>query len=142
MLFLHGKNKRRSSVHPNPAWKYCYVKLITIATTAAAAAAAAVTAATTAAATESTTTTTAASRTVFARTGNVNGQGTTAHVFAIQAVNSLLGFFGAAHGYKTKTARAVGGAIHHQVGLGHGAELGKGILQVILGDIEGKVSNE
>ena len=89
-----------------------------------------------------TTTTTAAARTFLTRAGNVDGQGTTAKVLAIQAVNGFLRLFRRAHGHKSEAARAVGGAIHHQVGFSDAAKRREGVLQVIFGSVEGKVSNE
>src|SRR5674476_766749 len=38
------------------------------------------------------------------------------HVLAVHAFDGLLGFFGGTHGHETKATRAVGHAIHHQVG--------------------------
>ena len=45
-----------------------------------------------------------------------------------------------AHGHETKAAGAVGHAIHHQVGFGDRAVRRKGVLQVVFGGIEGKIS--
>jgi hypothetical protein len=83
-----------------------------------------------------------ARRTVFARTSNVNGQGTTAELGAIQCVNGLLSFRRGAHGDETEAARTTRGAIHHQVGFGDGAVGGKRVLEFILRGVEGKIPDE
>ena len=96
-----------------------------------------------------TTTTTAAAGTAsgfatgtarFHGTGFVDGQVTTIVVLAMQGVDGLLAFFGAAHGDETEAAGAVGFAIHDQVGFGDRAVLGKEGVEVLFGGLEGKIS--
>lgn len=121
--------KRRGPVHPNPA---VLRKRISVALAATAAAAVFTTSAATAAAT----------RAVFARTGDIDGEGAAADVLAVQGINGLLRLLGRAHGHEAKAAGAAGHAVHHQVGLDHRAVRRKGVLEVIFGGVEREVSDK
>ena len=76
----------------------------------------------------------------FHRLGFVDGQITTVVILAVQGVNGLLAFFGAAHGDKTEAAGAVGFTIHDEVGFGDRAVFGKKGVEVLFGGLEGKIS--
>jgi hypothetical protein len=76
----------------------------------------------------------------FHRLGFVDGQVTTVMVLAMQGVDGLLAFFGAAHGDETEAAGAVGFTIHDQVGFSDGAVLSEKLVQVLFGGLEGKIS--
>jgi hypothetical protein len=77
----------------------------------------------------------------FHRLGFVDGQVTAIMVLAMKRINGALAFFGAAHGDKTKTAGAVGFAIHDQVGFSDSAVLSEKLVQVLFGGLEGKISH-
>src|SRR5665213_2354877 len=117
---------------PEPRREISKGNLVAFATTAAATATAEFTA--TAAA--------AAGGAFFARAGDVDRQRATVHVLAVHAFDGLLGLFGGTHGHKTKAARAVGHAIHHQVGFSDRAKRGERVLQVVFSGIEEKISYE
>jgi len=61
-------------------------------------------------------------------------------VRAVHRVDRFLRLFRRAHRNEGKAAWPARGAIHHQVGLGHGAMRRKGVLQIFFGGIERKVS--
>src|SRR4030095_16868654 len=86
------------------------------------------------------TATTAATRTLFTRTCNVDGEGAAVHVLAVHGRDGFLRLFGRAHGHEAKAARAAGHSLHHQVGFDHRAVRREGVLQVVFSGVEGKVS--
>ena len=61
-------------------------------------------------------------------------------VLAMERVDGLLAFIGAAHGDEAEAAGAVGFAVHDQGGVRHFAVLGKKLVQVLFGGLEGKIS--
>ena len=63
-------------------------------------------------------------------------------VLAVQGVDGLLAFFGAAHGDETEAAGTAAGAIHHQIGFNHSAVGGKLVLKIVFGHVEREISNE
>src|SRR6266404_6300532 len=83
-----------------------------------------------------------AGRTLFARPGDVDGEGASVNGFAIHRLDGLLRLLGRAHGDETEPARTAGGPVGHQVGFGDRAVGGEGILQVVFGGVEGNVSDE
>ena len=83
---------------------------------------------------------TATSRAFFAGPGDVDGDGASIQLRAVHGGNGLLRFRFRAHGHKRKTARAVGHAIHHQVGFSNRAIRGECVLQVVFSGVEGKIS--
>src|ERR1700677_3128190 len=87
-----------------------------------------------------TTTASAAAGTLFAGPGDVDGNGASVQFHSVHGGDGLLRFFFGAHGHETKTAGAVGGAIHHQVRFGNCAVCGKRVIERVLGGIEGKIS--
>jgi hypothetical protein len=95
-----------------------------------------------AAATELTTTTAVATGALFARAGDVDGERATIQLLSVQTIDRLLGFLGRTHGHETKPARAIGGAIHHQIRFGDRAERGERVLQIVFGGVEGKISDK
>lgn len=101
---------------------------------------AATTAATTAAAVI--TTTAAAGRTLFAGLGDIDREFASVHLPAVEGCDGVLRFFGSAHGDETKSAGAAGFAVHHQVDFSDRPVRGERVLEVVLGGIEGKVSNK
>ena len=115
-----------------------------VATTSAAATTAATTATAvfTARSTAAAATAATAWRTVFTGTCNVDGQCAAVQLFTIQCVNGSLSLFGRAHGDETKTAGTAANAVHHQVGFHDSAVRREGVLQVVLGGVEGKISHK
>jgi hypothetical protein len=87
----------------------------------------------------SATTPATASGAFFPRPGDIDRQSTACQLFAMQRIDGFLGFLGRTHSYKTETAGASRGSVHHQIGLDNRAVRGKGILQVIFRDAETKV---
>lgn len=61
-------------------------------------------------------------------------------VLAMKGADGALAFFGAAHRHKTEAAGAVRFAIHDQVGFSDSTMLGKKLVQVLFGGLEGKIS--
>src|SRR5208282_4269109 len=114
--------KRWGPVHPNPAVK-SQTRLVAISTAAV-----------------FTTATTTAGRALFARLGDVDREGASAQLRAVQRRNGLLRLFGCAHGDEAKTARTAGDPVRHQVGFNDGAVRRKGVLQVVFSGFEGKIS--
>ena len=49
---------------------------------------------------------------------------------------------GVAHRDEAESAGTAGHAVHHQVGFDDRAVGGKGVLQMVFGDVEGKISNK
>ena len=80
-------------------------------------------------------------RALFASTRFVYGQGTSLHLLAVQSVDGGLAGGGVAHRDETETAGAAGHAIVNQRHFGDGAVLFEKILKIVLGRIEGKISN-
>jgi hypothetical protein len=89
-----------------------------------------------------TTSTTTTSRALFARAGDVDGQGAAIQLRAVQGGNGFLRFLIVAHGHETKAAGAIGHAIHHQIGFHDCAVFGKRVIQVVFCGIEGKIPYE
>lgn len=79
---------------------------------------------------------------LFARAGEVHGQAATIQARSVQRIHGILRLLRRAHRDKPKTSGAAAGAVHHQVGLQHGAMTGKCILQIVLGGVEGKISDK
>ncbi len=88
------------------------------------------------------TTATTAGWTFFTRTCYVDRQGATVEFLAVQGINGLLRFFGAAHGDERKSTGATRHAIHHQVGFHDRAAGGKSVLQVVFRGFEGEISDK
>lgn len=78
----------------------------------------------------------------FARPGDVDGQSTAVNLLAVERADCRLRFIGRAHSDETETAWTTTGAIRHQIGFEHGSMGGKRVLKIILGGIEGKISNK
>ena len=72
----------------------------------------------------------------------VHGQVATVQRAAVEGIDGGLGFLGRSHGDESKPARPTGGAVGHEVGFDDGAVGRKGVLQIVFGGIEGKVSYE
>jgi len=79
---------------------------------------------------------------LFARLGDVDGQSTAVNLLAVERADGRLCFIGRAHGDETETARTTTGAISHQIGFEHGPMGRKRVLKIILGGVEGNISNE
>jgi hypothetical protein len=90
----------------------------------------------------SATTATAAARAFFTRTSNVYSQGPAIQAGAIHGSHGFLRFFIAAHGDEGKSAWPPCGAVHHEVGFHDGAVRGKGVLKIVFGCVEGKISDK
>jgi hypothetical protein len=107
----------------------------------AAAAAAAVVATTVVATTTAATETTATGRAGFHGASDVDGQVTTRHVFAMQALDGGFGFSWAGHFDKAKSFGAAGVALHHDFG---GLNLTKGgevLLEIVVTNRVGQVTD-
>jgi hypothetical protein len=87
-------------------------------------------------------TTAATARALFARPGEINGQGTSIQLFAIQSINGLLRFFGRTHGHKGKPPGPTCSPVHHQVGLHDGAVRGKCVLKIVFCRVKGEIPHE
>src|ERR1043166_6309478 len=79
---------------------------------------------------------------LFARFGDVDRQGATVDSFAIERVHGGGRLFLGAHGDEAEAARTAAFAIHHQIGFQYSAVSGKGILEIVFGCVEGKISDE
>ena len=109
------------------------VATATAATTIAAAAAATESAA--AAAAEST-----ATRTIFFRTGFVDGQCATTEVLAIESLSCFGRILGSVHGDKCEAARASGHFVHRDENVGDVTELSERVAQLVFSGFKGHVS--
>ncbi len=85
---------------------------------------------------------TAATRTLFARPGDIHGEGAPIQGMAIHRLNGLLRLLCCAHGDEAESARTARRTIHHQVCLRDRAVRGERVLQVVFGGIEGNISNK
>jgi len=94
------------------------------------------------AATTTTSSATAAGRTIFARTGDIDGQGPTLEFLVVKHFDRLVGVFRAAHLDKREAARFAGEFVQHYVDRGHDAGLGEEILQIVVHRLVGKVAYE
>jgi len=107
---------------------------------------AAILATTTPAATVSTTTTAATAaartRTFFTRARFIHRQCPTVHFLAIQGLDSGIGAFLGIHGYKSETARAAAEFVHDDIYFENSAMGREEVLELVLGCVEGKVSNK
>jgi hypothetical protein len=86
------------------------------------------------------TTTATAAAASFHRLGFVDREVATVVVLAVKGVNGALAFFGAAHGDESETAGTVRFAIHDEVGFSDSTMLGKKLVEVLFGGLEGKIS--
>jgi len=77
---------------------------------------------------------------VFAWAGDVDGEGASTELRAIERRDGLLGFFRRAHGDEAEPARAPADTVHHQVCFRDGAMRRKSVLQVIFSCFVGKIS--
>jgi len=111
----------------------------TAATTIPTAAAATTTIAAAATATVSATTTL---RAFFPRASDVDVDGATVEVLAIEPIDRGLRLFIRAHGHKRESARAARRFVGHEEGIGNGAELGKSVHEDAFGGLERKVPDE
>ena len=82
----------------------------------------------------------AASGALFPRTSFIDGQIATIEVCSVQSVNRFLRFFGRTHGDETEASRAASHPVRHEAGFRNGAMGGEGVLQVVFGGVEGKIS--
>jgi hypothetical protein len=79
---------------------------------------------------------------LFARFGDVDPQGAIVETFAIERVHRGSRLFLGAHRNESESARTAAFAIHHQIGFEYSAVSGKGILEIVFGCVEGKISDE
>ncbi len=79
---------------------------------------------------------------LFPGPGDVNGQGATSHIFAIQPVDGFLRLFRCAHGHEGETSRASGHPVGDEIGFDNGSVGGKGILEVVFSDFKVEVPDE
>jgi len=84
----------------------------------------------------------AATRTLFARPGDIHGERASIDGFAIHRLNGLLRLLGCAHGDEAESARTARRPVHHQVCFRDRAVCGERVLQIVFGGIEGKISNK
>ena len=88
------------------------------------------------------TTASASARTLLARASDVDGERPAVQLRAIQGVDGLLGLFGRAHGDESEPTRFARHAVHHQVGLDDRPVRREGVLEIVFGGVEGKISNK
>src|SRR3989475_12161244 len=100
------------------------------------------TAATATAAAKFATTTAASARALFARASNVDGEGPAVQLRAIEGFDGFLRLFRRAHRDEAEPTRFTRHAVHHQVGLDDRAMRREGVLEIVLGGVEGKISNK
>jgi len=86
--------------------------------------------------------TTTARRALFARSGDIDRNGAPVNRFAAHGLDGFRGLFGRAHSDETEPARTTGGPIHYEVGFNDGAVGCEGILQIVFGGVEGKISDK
>ena len=79
---------------------------------------------------------------LFARARFVDGEFAALEVGTVQRFHRGLGVRARAHGNESKASRPAAHPVDHQIDLRDGAELGKGILQIIFGDIVGKIADK
>jgi hypothetical protein len=96
----------------------------------------------TATTTTSAPTTAAAAGAFFARTRDVDCEGSPSQFLAMQCVNGLLRLFWRAHSNETKPPRTAGCPVHHQNGFEDRAVRRKSVLQVVFSDVEGKIPHK
>jgi len=84
----------------------------------------------------------APARPFFAGPSDVHGEITAVEVGAIHSIQGFLGFFIAAHGNESESARPAAGAVHHEVSFEDGAVRRESVLEIIFGSFEGKVSDK
>jgi hypothetical protein len=83
----------------------------------------------------------AAAGTFFTGASFVDSQGASIEVDAIHGCDSRLGFLRGAHGDETKPAGVSGFFVRDEGDFGNRAVRREGVLQTLLGGVEGKVSN-
>ena len=92
-------------------------------------------------ATVATVATAGARRTIFTGPRNVDGERSTIDLFAIERLDGGIGRFLGFHGDKSETARAVGEFVLYHIHFHHRAMRGEEALDLLLGCIEGKISD-
>jgi hypothetical protein len=80
-------------------------------------------------------------RAVFAGTRLTHRDGAAVKGFAMELINGPLPFLGRAHGDKAKTARALGGPVKDEVGIGDRSDPGKKFFQRSFRGLEGEVAD-
>ena len=93
-----------------------------------------------AAAATTATATTHSAPAVFPWTGFVDGEGATIEFFTVEIGNGRVCPFFSGHGDESKSTRATGGPIEHEIHFADRSVRGKSVLQVVLGRLVGKVS--
>jgi hypothetical protein len=79
-------------------------------------------------------------RTLFTRTGFIDGHGATVHLFAIQGLNRGISAFFGFHGHKSEAARAAAKLVHDEIHFNDIAVSGEEVLELVLSCVEGKIS--
>jgi hypothetical protein len=79
---------------------------------------------------------------IFHRARFVDLDRTSVKLLAVEATDGRFALRAAAHGDERETARAIGGAIHHDFAIGDGAELLESVLKVDFGGLKREISNE
>jgi hypothetical protein len=87
-------------------------------------------------------TTATATRTLLARSREIYRDGATGQCLAIQRINGFLRVRRRAQGNEPKSTGTSRFAVHHQVGFDNRAVRRKSVLQVVLREVEGKVSHK
>lgn len=78
----------------------------------------------------------------FARTCFIHRQRTALKVFLVKHCDGLGGFILGTHFHKSEAAGTARSSVLHDIGGNHHSGCRKMILQIILGGIEGKISNK
>ena len=84
--------------------------------------------------------TTSARRAFFPGSRDIDGDAAATQIRAIQRGDGFLRLFACAHGDEGEAAWPIGRPVHHQIRLGYSAVNGKGVIEIVFGGIEGKIS--
>src|SRR5262249_17725789 len=77
----------------------------------------------------------------FTGTSFIDGEGATLPFLPIEGLDGSTGAFRCGHGHESEAARLAGHFVLHQVGRRDRTMRRKQILEIVLGSIEGEVSN-
>jgi len=81
-------------------------------------------------------------RALFLRARDIDRQRPFGQQRAMHRSDGFLRFLGCGHGNESEPAGTSGHSIHHQIGFDDRAVRGKGLLNFVLGGVEGKISHK